>query len=97
MHLIRLLHSGIHALRTGEILVDVGAWRTELLRIKSGGLTFEEVQARALELDREFQAAFAMTRLPQRPDYERVNQFLVRARRSRVDHVGHGTPGGTGS
>lgn len=85
MHLIRLLYSGIHALKTGEILVDVGQHRDELLKIKSGDVSFAEVRDRALALDREFQEAFAVTQLPDRPDYERVNQFLVRARRKMVD------------
>ncbi len=85
MHLIRLLYSGVHALRTGDVLVEVGGRREELLRIKSGVLTFAEVRERALELDREFQQAFAATALPERPDYERVNDFLVRARRRMVD------------
>lgn len=90
MHLIRLLYSGIHALRTGEILVDVGEQRQELLGIKSGGLSFEEVRTRALELDQLFQQAFAATRLPERPDYERVNRFLIHARRRMVDDPGTG-------
>ena len=90
MHLIRLLYSGIHALRTGEILVDVGEHRDELLRIKGGSLSFEEVRTRALELDQVFQQAFATTSLPERPDYERVNRFLIRARRRMVDEPGTG-------
>src|SRR5262249_3384254 len=84
MHLLRLLLSGIHALRDGAILVDVGEHRDELLRIRSGTVPFVEVRERALELDRMFQEAFAMTRLPERPDYERVNGFLIAARRRRV-------------
>jgi len=84
MHLIRLLYSGIHALRSGEILVDVGEYRDELLRIKSGVLSFEEVRTRALELDQVFQQAFTATSLPERPDYERVNRFLIHARRRMV-------------
>jgi hypothetical protein len=90
MHLVRLLYSGIHALRTGSILVEVGEHRDELLRIRSGALPFEEVRQRALDLDRQFQEAFAATRLPERPDYERVDHFLIRARRRRVDHAGPG-------
>ena len=31
-----------------------------------------------------FEAAFATSSLPEKPDVERVNQFLIRARRSRV-------------
>jgi predicted nucleotidyltransferase len=84
MHLIRLLYSGIHAVREGNILVDVGRYREELLEIRQGGMAFEEVRQRALALNREFQEGFTNTRLPQRPDYARVNRFLIEARRSRV-------------
>jgi hypothetical protein len=84
MHLIRLLHSGIHALRDGDIRVDVGEHRDELLAIRGGGLPFEDVLRRALELDREFQSAFAGTKLPERPDYDRANRFLLAARRRMV-------------
>jgi predicted nucleotidyltransferase len=84
MHLIRLLYSGIHALREGDILVDVGPHREALLAVRRGELSFEEVRNRALALDREFQGAFAGTQLPERPDYARVNRFLIEARRSRV-------------
>ncbi|MEO2089673.1 MAG: nucleotidyltransferase domain-containing protein [Gemmataceae bacterium] len=84
MHLIRLLHSGIHALRDGDIRVDVAEHRDGLLAIRRGERTFDEVMARALELDREFQAVFAETKLPDRPDTERANRFLIAARRRRV-------------
>jgi hypothetical protein len=39
MHLVRLLHSGIEALRTGQVRVDVAEHRAELLAIKSGAWT----------------------------------------------------------
>ena len=85
MHLIRLLHSGIAALQTGEIRVDVAERRDELLRIRSGSLGFEEVKRRALELDEQFEEAFEPTSLPEQPDYQRVDDFLIRARRRMVD------------
>lgn len=85
MHLIRLLHSGIHALRTGEILIDVGEHREELLRIKQGEMTFDQVMQHALALDKQFQAEFERTSLPEQPDFEGVNAFLVKARRSAVE------------
>ncbi len=84
MHLIRLLHSGIHALREGDIRVDVGEHRDELLAIRRGEVPFEAVEARALELDRVFQEAFATTKLPEKPDAERANRFLIAARRRRA-------------
>lgn len=85
MHLIRLLYSGIEALRSGQIRVDVGSQREELLAIKSGALSFEQAKHRALELDREFQEAYANTHLPEEPDYRQVNEFLIWARRRVVD------------
>ncbi len=85
MHLVRLLHSGIAALQTGEIRIDVAEHREELLHIRSGGLAFEEVKRRALELDEQFQRAFQQTALPEQPDYRRVDDFLVRARRRMAD------------
>jgi predicted nucleotidyltransferase len=85
MHLVRLLYSGIAALETGEIRIDVGEHREELLRIRSGELSFEEVKRRALELDQRFQEAFERTSLPEQPDYRRVDEFLVQARGKMVD------------
>ncbi len=84
MHLIRLLHSGIRAMRDGDIQVDVGEHRDELLAIRRGEVPFEQMEARALELDRVFQEAFANTKLPEKPDTERANRFLIAARRRRV-------------
>jgi predicted nucleotidyltransferase len=84
MHLIRLLHSGIHALTEGEIRVDVAEHREELMAIRHGKSSFDEVHQRALELDKLFQEAFAKTTLPEKPDTERANKFLIAARRRRV-------------
>lgn len=83
-HLIRLLYSGIAAVQGRGILVDVGEHRDELLRIKRGETDFETVHARALALDREFQQAYATTTLPDRPDVEAADRFLIEARRSRT-------------
>lgn len=85
MHLMRLLQAGILILRDGEVPVHVGGRREELLAIKRGEVTFEEVNRRRLELHRAFDAAFASTRLPERPDYARVDAYLIRARRAAVD------------
>ena len=81
MHLIRLLHSGIHALKNAEILVDVGNLRDELLNIRAGNLSIEEVRRRAIDLDTEFQTAFERTSLPEQPNFEKIDAFLVEARR----------------
>ncbi len=85
MHLIRLLYSGIEALRSGQIRIDVGEHRDELLALKAGTLTFEQARDRAQELDRQFQEAYRQTSLPEQPDYRRADEFLVWARRRMVD------------
>jgi predicted nucleotidyltransferase len=85
MHLVRLLHSGIEALRSGQIRIDVAEHRAELLAIRSGALSFEQAMAKALELDRAFQEAYRQTRLPEQPDYRRADNFLIWARGRMVD------------
>ena len=85
MHLVRLLYSGIEALRSGQIRIDVASHREELLAIKSGSLSFDQAKEKALDLDREFQEAYRHTVLPEQPDYQRVNEFLIWARRRMVD------------
>lgn len=87
MHLIRLLISGVTALREGYILVQQDGYRDALLTIRRGEMPWEEMDAWRLALHREFDAVYATTSLPERPDYERVNGFLVKARRSMVEGV----------
>ena len=82
MHLIRLLLSGIGVLRDGAVQVRVLDHRERLLLIRRGQMPWDEVDAWRLDLHRQFEEAFKATKLPERPDYDRVNAFLVRARRS---------------
>ncbi len=84
MHLIRLLLSGVTVLREGHVPVRVEAHRDRLMAIRNGEVPWEEVDAWRLSLHADFDAAFSRTRLPERPDYERVNGLLVRARMSMV-------------
>jgi predicted nucleotidyltransferase len=84
MHLIRLLLAGVTVLREGVVPVHVGENRDRLLAIKRGELPWDEVEAWRLDLHKQFDAAAVATTLPERPDYERANEFLVRARRSVV-------------
>ncbi len=81
MHLMRLLNSGIDVLQTGQLTVDVGEKREQLLAIKRGEVSFSDADAWRKQLQVEFEAAFQKTKLPARPDYHRVNAFLIHARR----------------
>jgi hypothetical protein len=81
MHLIRLLLSGIGVLRNGWVPVKVDAHRDGLLAIRRGQVPWEEVENWRLSLHQEFNTAFETTKLPDRPDYDRANAFLISARR----------------
>lgn len=81
MHLLRLLLTGAATLREARVPVRVEAHRERLLAVKRGEVTWAEVDAWRQELHHDFNQALAMTRLPERPNYEVANQFLLRARR----------------
>lgn len=81
MHLIRLLKSGIHLLTEGDLQVEVGPDRDLLLAIRKGEIAWEICETLRLNLHREFEQAFAQSRLPERPDFVRAQQLLLRARR----------------
>jgi uncharacterized protein len=87
MHLIRLLLSGITILKSGFVPVKVEDYRQDLLSILSGEMPWDEVNKWRLSLHEEFDLALQKTILPERPNYEKANQFLLKARRSQVtDH-----------
>ena len=87
MHLIRLLLSGINVLRNGFVSVHVGDHRDRLLDIKSGETAWEDVEAWRLQLHDQFNSAFEETTLPECPDYERADDFLIRARRLALEEA----------
>ena len=81
LHLMRLLLSGITVLQQGFVPVRLAEHRERLLAIRRGEVPWEDVNAWRLQLHGIFEEAFAATRLPERPDYERANAFLIKARR----------------
>jgi len=81
MHLLRLLLTGAATLREGRVPVRVEAHRDRLLAVKRGEMTWDEVTKWRSELNLDFERALSETKLPERPDYEAANRFLVKARR----------------
>jgi predicted nucleotidyltransferase len=81
MHLLRLLLTGAATLRTGSVPVWVETHRDRLLNVKRGEMPWTDVDTWRKELHRDFERALAETKLPERPDYEAANRFLVKARR----------------
>jgi uncharacterized protein len=81
MHLIRLLLSGVAVLKNGFVPLRVDEHREQLLAIRRGDIPWEQVEQWRLKLHRELDQMLDVTRLPEHPDYERANDFLLRARR----------------
>lgn len=81
MHLIRLLLSGVEVLKHGFVPLRVDQYRDRLLAIRRGDVSWEDVERWRLALHQELDAALRSTSLPEQPDYQCANGFLVRARR----------------
>ncbi|GAB4279370.1 MAG: nucleotidyltransferase domain-containing protein [Oscillatoriaceae cyanobacterium] len=84
MHLIRLLISGSTILKQGFVPVQVENEKEQLLAIKRGEMLWEDINNWRLSLHRDFDRALTQTKLPQRPDYQTANAFLIKARQSMV-------------
>lgn len=85
MHLLRLLLSGITALREGHVPVRVDdEHREQLIAVRDGAMPWDEVERWRMALHAEFEREFIASRLPERPDYNAANALVVRARRSVV-------------
>jgi hypothetical protein len=74
----------VTVLKDGHVPVNVGERRDFLLAIKRGEMDWAEINQLRLGLHKDFDAALATTKLPDRPDYERANAFLIEARRAMV-------------
>ena len=86
MHLIRLLISGIHVLQEGFVPVQVDDEHKEnLLAIKRGEMPWKHTELWRKELHNSFDKALEVSTLPDRPDYEAANEFLVKARRAALE------------
>jgi uncharacterized protein len=81
MHLIRLLLSGVAVLKNGFVPLRVDEHREQLLAIRRGEVPWGQVEEWRLRLHRELDQVLETTGLPEHPDYERANEFLIRARR----------------
>ncbi len=85
MHLIRLLLTGITVLEKGIVPVRVEAYREQLLAIRKGEIAWVDINRWREELHTRLDKAFVETTLPARPDYDRVEAFLLKARRTMVN------------
>jgi len=77
MHLVRLLRMGVEALRDEEIVVKRPD-ALELLEIRGGAWTYEEIVAYAEKMDKEVREVwYKKTNLPKRPDLKFAAALLM--------------------
>jgi len=75
-HLIRLLKEGIEIINTGRIQFPL-SYANEILDIKMGKWTLEEVVKYAEELENECREAIKVTKLSASPRFNDINKFVI--------------------
>jgi predicted nucleotidyltransferase len=76
MHLIRLLRMGTEIMR-GEGVKVRRADRDELLAIRNGSMSYEELVAMAEEYERQLENLYQTSGLPHAPDIEKIDRLLI--------------------
>ncbi len=76
-HLIRLLRMGIEFLENGQLQVFRTRDAGELMRIKRGGWTLDQVKKQAEELFNRIEETRARSPLPPRPDEAAANALII--------------------
>ncbi|MFB9328058.1 DNA polymerase beta superfamily protein [Paenibacillus aurantiacus] len=77
MHLVRLMKMAIEVLATGQLNVFREKDREELLRIRQGHYTWDEVFEMVAALEAELRAAKETTVLPKTTDYRKINELYT--------------------
>jgi hypothetical protein len=76
--LVLLLKQAIEFLNTGELLVDRSHDKDELLSIKNGQWTLDEVKIYVDKLSISAKIAYQNSSLPESADYEKIQALMVR-------------------
>ena len=82
MHVVRLGYQGVELLTTGRLTLPIPEpARSRIMAIRRGEWREEDVVAEVEAVERRLVEANAQSPLPEEPDYERVNEFVVAAYR----------------
>lgn len=82
MHMIRLLRGGLHLVRHGDLMIDVGDDRERLLAVRRGEVSWPEVVAWHDALLAELDSTRCA--LPATPGKTAVDDFLIDVRRAHL-------------
>lgn len=90
-HVLRLGYQGIEFLEEGKLTLPMRpAEQNRVLDVRKGLVGFQDVLAEADELQRRLEMLIETSSLPERPDQDAVDAFLVRAYRSWWDRHSRG-------
>ena len=82
MHALRLGYQGLELLETGRLTLPMPEpERSNVMGVRLGQRSFDEVLAEIDEIERRLEAALEQTALPDSPDDDAVDAFLVEAYR----------------
>ena len=82
MHAIRLGYQGIELLETGRVTLPMPEpERSRVMAVRLGERSFDEVIAEIDEVEARLSTALERTSLPEEPDRDAVDAFLVDAYR----------------
>lgn len=79
-HLIRLGYQGVEFMRSGVITLPMPQEQRDLVvAIRTGQVPLNDVLTRSGELERELRDLLDTSPLPEEPNYDAINRFLVEA------------------
>jgi uncharacterized protein len=82
MHMVRLGVQGVELLETGKITLPIPEpWLTWLRDLRQGKHTKDEALAAAAELEAKLEKLILTSALPEQPDHDRANDWLIQAYR----------------
>jgi hypothetical protein len=82
MHALRLGYQGLELLQTGRVTLPMPEpERSRVMSVRRGECSFDEVVKEIGEVEQRLEAALEETALPDSPDEDAVNAFLVDAYR----------------
>lgn len=85
-HLIRILRQGIEFLSDGEVRV-LRNDAQELLEIKAGEWSLEKIKVEAERLFTAAETAYIHSKLPVKPDHEKINKLCIQIARCRIGRM----------
>jgi len=82
MHALRLGYQGLELLEAGQVTLPMPELeRANVMAVRLGRRSFDEARAEIDEVENALEAALQRTALPDSPDDDAVNAFLVGAYR----------------